>query len=372
MIRSRRALAACLIAASVTCALSALKVEGLPRYAARYEQNCSLCHVNPTGGGMRTAYASQKLIPQELALRPGSAPTLAGLDAMINKNIGIGADLRELYLAESPGSPEPVQQGFFLMQANIYLSFQLDSTTTLYFDRGQSSTYEVFGMNYPRPWFYVKVGRFTPAYGWKYDDHTMFVRSELGFFPPLHTDVGLELGFLPKRFDVQIDVVNGNRGSLQDNDRHLAESVNAIYRFHLGPVAAGVGISEYHQPGRSLDLDVGGGHGYLNWGPLTWIAQGDLVRRDPDNATTTHGIVTSHELTAELHQGLDLITTYDFFDPDIDLKSGAKSRWGGGIHVLARSFLALEALYRRTHIESGPALPGEDFDEGVLQFHALY
>jgi hypothetical protein len=372
MIRSRRALAACLVAVSVTCGLSALEVEGLPRYAARYEQNCSLCHVNPTGGGMRTAYATQQLVPKELAWSPGSPASLAEIEPFIGKHIGIGVDFREVYLAESPGSPEPVPQGFFLMQANTYLSFQLDSAATLYFSRGQSNTYEVFGMDYVRPWCYVKAGRFTPAFGWKYDDHTMFVRSELGFFPPAHTDVGLELGFLPKRFDVQIDVVNGNRGSIQDNDRELAESVNAIGRFHFGPAGVALGVSGYHQPGRTLDLDVGGGHGALTLGPLTWVGQADLVRRAPEGASATHGIVTSHELTLELHQGLELIGTYDFFDPDIDLQSGAKSRGGGGVHLLARSFLALEGLYRRTHYEPGPALPGGDFDEGVLQIHALY
>src|SRR5262249_2484641 len=146
MIRSRRVLAACLVAVSAMSALSVLEVEGLPRYAARYEQNCSLCHVNPTGGGMRSAYASQQLAPRELAWSPGSPARLAEIEPMIGKHIRIGADLRELYLAESPGSPEAAIQGFFLMQANIYLSFQLDSTATLYFSRGQSNTYEVFGM----------------------------------------------------------------------------------------------------------------------------------------------------------------------------------------------------------------------------------
>jgi hypothetical protein len=371
VIQSRRALAACLVAVSVTCGLLALEAEGLPRYAARYEQNCSLCHVNPTGGGMRTEYAAQQLVPRELAWRPGSPATLAQIEPTISKHIGIGADLREVYLAESPGSPEPVPQGFFLMQANTYLSFQLDSTTTLYFSRGQSNTYEVFGMGYLRPWCYVKAGRFTPSFGWKYDDHTMFVRSELGFSPPAHTDVGLELGFLPRRFDVQIDLVNGNRGSIQDNDRTLAESVNALGRFHVGLAGVALGVSEYHQPG-TVDLDVGGGHGALTLGPLTWVGQADLVRRAPDGASVTHGFVTSHELTLELRQGLELIGTYDFFDPDIDLQSGAKSRGGGGVHFLARSFLAFEGLYRKTHFEPGPAVPGRDFDEGVLQIHALY
>ena len=39
-------------------ALPALEAGAVPRYSARYEQNCMLCHVNPTGGGMRSSYAT--------------------------------------------------------------------------------------------------------------------------------------------------------------------------------------------------------------------------------------------------------------------------------------------------------------------------
>ena len=35
-------------------ALTATPVQALPRYTAVYGQSCVLCHVNPTGGGMRS------------------------------------------------------------------------------------------------------------------------------------------------------------------------------------------------------------------------------------------------------------------------------------------------------------------------------
>ena len=36
----------------------------IPRYSARYGQDCNLCHVNPTGGGQRTTYATQYIVPK--------------------------------------------------------------------------------------------------------------------------------------------------------------------------------------------------------------------------------------------------------------------------------------------------------------------
>jgi hypothetical protein len=121
-----------------------------------------------------------------------------------------------------------------------------------------------------------------------------------------------------------------------------------------------------------LDLDIAGTYGYLTWGNLTWLGQADWMRRDPPATKATTGLVTSQELTLLLRRGLELKGTYDFFDPDLDVRSGAKSRWGGGLSFMPRSFLVLEALYRDSRVESGPALAGGDFQEGVIQLHVLY
>ncbi|TMQ47768.1 MAG: hypothetical protein E6K72_13690 [Candidatus Eisenbacteria bacterium] len=132
---------------------------------------------------------------------------LADIDPKIGKRLAIGTDFREIYYAADPSAGQAVQQGFFQMQGDIYLSFQLDSAFTLYYNRGLTNTYELFGIAH---WHsgdgYIKAGRFVPSYGWRFDDHTMYVRSEQGFFPPAFTDVGLELGFQPKRLDLQVAI----------------------------------------------------------------------------------------------------------------------------------------------------------------------
>jgi len=373
MPRTRRLGMAMMLVLAGMIAMSALQARALPRYSARYEQNCALCHVNPTGGGMRSAYASKELVPKEFAWSPATPAMLAEIDPAIGKHIAIGTDFRLIYLAADPGAGLAAQQGFFQMQGDVYLSFQLDPRFTLYYDRGLSNTYEVFGMAHILPWSgYLKAGRFVPSYGWRFDDHTMFVRSELGFFPPTNSDVGLEVGFAPKHFDLQLGLVNGNRGSTQDSDRRLATALNALYRFHPGPLAAALGLSGYSHPGIAEDLNTGGIYGYLMGWNVTWLGQVDLARREPVVGPAVTGLVTSHELSVAVHQGLEIKGTYDFFDPDRDLESGARSRWGGGVAVMPLSFLALEALVRSTHVEPGPALPGKDFYDGVFQIHFLY
>lgn len=351
----------------------ALEARALPRYSARYEQNCMLCHINPTGGGMRSSYATQSLIPKEIAMSPRTPEALAQFDTHINKNITIGADFRELFIAATANASLAPPQGFFPMQGDIYLAFQLDPRWTLYVDRSLSSTYEVFGLANVLPWDgYVKAGKFVPAYGWKFDDHTMFVRQEEGFMPPGNADGGVEVGLSPKFGDLQVALVNGNRGSELDSDRRLATALNMSARFRAGPFAATAGACGYSQPGVPEDLNSAGLFGYLSGWNVTWLGQGDLVKRDPHGPPATVAVVSSHELSVLVHRGVELKSTFDFFDPDRSLKTGAKSRWGFGVMVMPRPFIVAEADFRSTHVESGSALSARDFDEGLFQLHLLY
>jgi hypothetical protein len=59
-------------------------------------------------------------------------------------------------------------------------------------------------------------------------------------------------------------------------------------------------------------------------------------------------------------------------DPDYNLKTGATTRVGGGVFVMPRPFVTLEALVRSTMIDPGIDVTGSDYWETVVQFHLLY
>lgn len=358
-----------MVLAAIVVSLSGV-AHAIPRYSARYEQKCALCHVNPTGGGMRNLYASQYLVPEEMAMKSPKPAVLDGIDPQIAKNLIIGTDFRTIHTASDLDTH---LKNFFEMQGDIYLDFQMDSTLSLYYDRGMTTSYELFGLWQGLPLTgYVKVGRFVPAYGWKFDDHTMFVRSELGFMPPSNSDVGVELGMSPGRLDMQVAVVNGNRGSTSDNDRKVAGIANAVYRGHTGPFGWAGGVDGYWRPGDTEKFGTAGAFGYLTLWEWTWMAQVDWFREEPNDAPHVTGLVTSHELSWLVYRGVDLLGTYDFFDPNWKEQTGAKKRWGGGVSVLATPFFGIEALYRKTTFDNGPALSGTDFWETVVQVHLLY
>ncbi len=356
----------------VLACVFAEQARALPRYSARYGQKCALCHVNPSGGGMRTLYASQYLVPEEMAWSKPTPEILDSIDPEIAKRIQIGTDFRTIYTYSADDVPVQTRD-FFQMQGDIYLNFQMDDALSLYYDQGISSTYELFGLWQGLPLTsYVKVGRFVPAYGWRFDDHTMYVREALDLFPPANSDVGVEFGLSPGRLDMQVSMVNGNRGATFDDDQKLAYVLNAVYRGDIGAVGWAAGVAGYWDEGDEFDSGSGGPFGYLTWKRLTWLGEIDWFLEDPQGAGHTTGVVASNEFSYLVRKGLELLVTYDFLDPNWNEESGAQWRTGGGVYVFAKPFVAVEALYRQTAFDDGVALSGEDYWQILLQLHLLY
>jgi len=342
----------------------------VPRYSARYEQNCTLCHVNPTGGGLRGLYASQYLVPEEMTVKTPGDDALQQIDPQIGTNLVVGADLRTLHLYSSVEDEHG--SNFFQMQGDLYFSFQLDRIGA-YLDTGLSGRYEVFGTAHVLPaQGYIKVGRFLPAYGWKFADHTMFVREQLGFFPPSHTDIGAEAGLYPGRFALHAAVLNGNPGATIDDNSELAAVGRAAYRFNWLGTSLAVGGSAYRNPRASGRRLASGLFGYVALWRLTWLWEADGTRVYPVGQSRRDGFVTSHELAVAVVRGFDVLATYDFHDPDIDRKTGARSRWGGGVSLFAHPLFRAGFLVRYLAIDEGANVEGEDHVETVLELHFLY
>ena len=351
--------------------LVAAAAQATPRYAARYEQSCSLCHDDPSGGGKRSAYAAQYIIPAELATFSPGPDAQKLIDPQLGRNLSIGLDLRTLHLySNDDQSP----QNFFEMQGDLYFAFDLSPRLCAYVESGLSGTYEVYGLARVLPASgYVKVGRFAPPYGWRLADHTAFVREYEGYRPPAHTDVGIELGLFPGRFTLQAALTNGARGSTRDVDRDLAASGLVLGRFHPAGLALAAGASFEYNPRETTGERVlaSGPFGSLNWKRLTWVAEIDWQRRgrEPDQTT---GRLLSQELSCQLARGVDLLLTHDFYDPDLDRKSGARERFGVGCEWLATPNLQVNVALLEHRFEDGPLLSGDDHLQTEAQIHFLY
>jgi hypothetical protein len=373
-----------LIAGTAGLCLVVANAYTIPRYSARYGQDCNLCHMNPAGGGQRATYATQYIVPKEMAWLGLSDSTLASIDPQLSKAVTIGADARTLFLWSDLGPNATLDtrpfEDFFQMQGNLYLGLQLTDKFSLYFDKGigqSSTTPEIYGLGYILPatgW--VKVGRFVPDFGWRTPDHTAFVRQYMGFIPPGHTDVGIEAGVNPGNLVLTASVLNGNLGSTNDNDDRTEWTGRALYRVYAGHFGAGLGGSVLWNRQFDQEQTAGGPFGYFQLKPFTWTWEADVSNHQviPDTLEAVKSFFTSHELAVQLRQGLDLKGTLDIYDPNVDTDTGKRVRYGFGAESMLYPFVRLEAmayLYRNLD-ESGVTYPETEYSQFVGQVHFFY
>ena len=366
-----------------------------PRYAMRAGQNCLLCHQNPSGGGMRSEYACQSLVPERLAMRPadGADAAAPGPSPRLGDNVVLGADMRAAYLDQT-GRDEG--NNFLLMQGSVYLSVELDPRVSLYvqeeFGQGAARAFELYGLGFLLPASgYVKVGRFVPAFGWKYDDHRAFTRREFVFLPafPPDSDTGVEVGFLPGSLSLQFAATNGEFASAREQNDEVAWTARGEFRRDLAGGHAAFGGSYFQNRGTrggasgssGEDVYAGGPFAGVRMGRATWLGEFDWAHREVAEPGGSRSVfrtfTTSQELSWELVQGLDAVATYDFHDVDLDRASGAVRRFGAALSALPRAWLGVYAGVMLYRVDEGPDLASragspEDATATNVMIHLLY
>jgi hypothetical protein len=294
----------------------------------------------------------------------------------------VGADLRTFFFKSNLSDadrdlvfigPYHPFEDFFEMQGNLYLTLQLTDRFFAHLAQGISTTSEVYGLGYILPANgYVKVGRFAPDFGWRIPDHTAFTREQMGFFPPTHTDVGVEVGLYPGPLAITASLLNGQPGSTQDFDKNLAATGRVLLRTHLGSVNLGIGGSVYRNEDPTGTRLAGGPLAYLSWKRVTWIGEADASELDTGQGDPPTSLFTSHELTLQLQQGLDLRGTVDYVDPDLD-GNGSQLRYGFGGESMVYPFVRLEAMmYLYRNLGGEGAYPEPEFNQFAAQVHFCY
>lgn len=377
----------------------------IPRFAARNGAPCSLCHVNPSGAGLRTAfgrgaYARQRLPSPYLSrlAGEGGAPLV---EPRLGDAITLGADLRAGYLRAEPKSGPPTTDSFFLMQADLYVGADLGRHTTLYVDLGALGSYEAFGMLHfgmrepaeaapptgeappdPRWAGYLKVGRFVPAYGLKLEHHATFVRETLGFLSTFR-DTGVELGVYLGPLLLQAAYV---RGAFTDKNPEGTAYARLEHLIRTNLVRGMAGASISHSPralmvnpaiGRRIVVDAGveelrfGGHVGLSIGRFTYLGELDRVSvLEPNARDEGKALVAYQELSFVPVQGLDVQVSHEYWDDNLELARGRLQRWTGGVELYPWDFTELKVFYRRTLGPSDHALA--DLQEVVALLHLFF
>lgn len=393
----------------------------LPRFAARSGTECIQCHVNPTGGGMRNEYGrnvfANVYLPWSARGEPDSwmAPTFPpegeepeqepgtgaiGFSPELTEWLALGSDLRASYIfirpdrPPSPGVPRDVTNTFFLMQADLYTSARLHDRVTLYLDVGVYTGFEAWGLiRLTEPGApletYLKVGRFLPPFGLRDVEHQLFTREGIGFGSS-DRDTGLELGGYVGPLAFQAAVLNGTLGDTafdapgrQRRTFEKALAARLSLRGALGNLRAQVGGSFYFSenanqanpllaasvpsavaPQVSLGVNElrAGGLLMLGLGRFTYL--GDLAvvhnRFNPAEVPRLMGYASYQELAFVPVQGLELVSTYEFKDPNVEVLGNTTHRAGLAVEFFPWSSTEVRAMVRRTFGDDPASSPSWD------------
>ena len=369
----------------------------LPRFSMRVGVQCITCHVNPSGGGMRTEAGtlySQMSLPYKPSLR------IAGekFSPKINEFFTLGTDLRIMAFDDDRGTTS-----IFPMQADFYFSAVLTDKITLYYDQGfrrglDFNNFEMFALAKVLPFQgYVKAGKFVPAFGWKLDNHTAFIRggnsSTAGAgarsptfadntdgigFSQIDKDAAVEIGFYPANGSIQLAVLNGGRGSTTDFDNNSGKafSSRAEYIFDFEVVRATLGSSFYTSDESSSLETIYGTHFGANWKKFTYLGEVDWATLDDEigQEGVRRGVrrtASYHELDYLVIRGVDLKFVYEFIDPDREIRDDSLTRLTGGVEFFPLPHQEIRFEYRHT-MGNRLVNPDADLNEVILMYHVFF
>ena len=314
--RSRGRFALVLAAASVACS-SAVPVGAEPTFLSKQYPRCTACHYSASGGGLLTPYG-RSLSREEISTF-GRRDAAGSEDARVEEEfffgygaapsegpLQFGVDLRPSQLrVEAAGRELPPRN--LLMTLDLQVAWRAGGWTG-YGTVGRRpggglATYEHWLARQISAGVSVRGGRFLPAYGVRFADHTTLSRRRLELAEDDQI-YGVELGLSTDRSLLQVAVGPGRAESLVDDDGRAALTVSGRLQHDLGSRSVLVG-SVLHRGAsdravRSTSAGVSFGYSPVSW-LVTWT-QLDARLQESDGGD--RAIVFTNQTSVEAWRGI--------------------------------------------------------------------
>jgi hypothetical protein len=259
--------------------LAAVPLAAEPMLLSRQYNRCTSCHYSPTGGGLLTPYG-RSLTRQELSTTGRSAGGAAaaaatrpsGEEAFLFGALGDALGPVDLELNTRPSHLRIEGPGFtsdrdFFMNADLEAGWRAHGWT-VYGEIGRQplststrvDSYAYWVSHETDKGLGFRVGRFMPAYGVQFADHTAFNRAGLGF-DFLDQLLALELSLNREKQLLQVALSPGRAESLlHGNDDGLrAFTGTARLQLDTSTRSALVFSGLYRASSRQLPENGGGG-----------------------------------------------------------------------------------------------------------------
>ena len=336
-----------------------------PYLAAQMGLKCVQCHVNPTGGGLRSVFGNAFAQTQLAAKKIGSDEDL--WSGQVMKFLSVGGNARANYNWEDV----PHQEGtndFDVEEARAYLDFGvIPNRLSIYLDQrfapGNATNMEAN----VRYWikentFYVKAGRMYLPFGYRFEDDNAFVRQLSGINMQA-PDEGVEVGLESGSWTAQLAISNGAGGG---NEVDPGKQVTTRVEFVQSKWRAGASVL-YN------DTDLGsrtgfGGFGALTLGPVVLLGEVDWF--DDESIGDGKLMATLAEADWKLKQGHNLKLTYEWFEPNDDIDEDEQTRAS-----LLYEWSPIQFIQLRAGVRVYDGIPQNDNQnrkQAFLQLHGFF
>ncbi len=301
-------------AVSVACS-SALPAAAEPMFLSKQYPRCTACHYPAAGGGLLTPYG-RSLSREEIS-------TFGRRDA----SAAAGPRAEEEFLFGAVGSDAPLQLGLDLRPSqlrieaagrelpdrNLLMNLDLQAAWrfgnwTAYGTAGRRPgggfvSYEHWIARQVSDRVSVRGGRFLPAYGVRFADHTALSRRQLGLGEDDQV-YGVEVGLSSDRALLQVAVGPGRAESLLDDDGRAASTLSGRLQHDFGSRTVLVGSvlhrGDSDRAPRSTAAGVSFGYAPVGW--LTTWTQADVRSQDLPGANRT--VILTNQTSVEAWRGI--------------------------------------------------------------------
>ena len=330
----------------------------LPRFAVQNGSSCILCHVNPTGGGLRNDHGTNVVALDELPLERWLERGNEDWEGYVGDHLQVGGDFR-LQGIQYNNSDTTRETAFFPMQADIYTYLNLHENAGVFTKIGIRGS----GFISPEYWFllnnlpqnaWLRIGRTLPNYGLRVDDHTSFIRAgnlsktnvgleKEGFFftPSKSMPVILEWGMPLK---VGLRWTTSASTPIVFNGEGLKNFTSQIYYSGSFDQFSLMLSLNYMQEEDFTMVGISGGLAYADF---TWTFEADRAENWIEGSQS---LALYDEIAWEIIQGIQLIGKYDFFDPETEWASGAISRYTFGAEIYPLNIMEIKLQVRLSKI----------------------
>ena len=347
-------------------AWSARPASAEPTFLSKQYPRCTACHYSAAGGGLLTPYG-RSLSREEISTfgRQGasgvpSTGSTAGEEGFLfgalssESPLQLGLDVRPSHLeVDVPG--RTIADRNFLMNLDLQAAWRRDRWTA-YGSVGRAPAGgggELVSYEHWVAWqvsdsVSVRGGRFLPAYGVRFADHTSLTRARLDLAQDDQV-YGLEVDVSTDRTLLQMSAGPGRADSLIDDDGRQAFTSSARFQFDLSPRMA-LAASTLHRAAsdvapRSTGTGLSFGYAPARW--LTTWTHADVQFQRLDASGRAY--ILANQTSVEALRGVWIRISPQLRWTDTDPRSEIR-RLVYGLDLYPRTHWHVNLSYYRDHL----------------------